>query len=312
MSVFIRVHWLPTGFKNNLIQFIKDEAKFLTILELKSETWEEGKSSIENGVYSVKVSYDIDDHANFLNFAGYHRVNGLGALFQINGAPPKCLQCNKWGHIRKECPDKDKICSSCKKPGHEASNCWSSQAKSNNNNNDNDNNNKTDMDLEDLVSSDVGIPQEEVEIIAEKKPNLTTDEFKLPTQGPTSLEIKKEKIAQFNDHVLESIESVLKESTPANPPRMRTQSTSSTPKITFTNATFDKIRNNNNTNIKTAKKKVEQKRLKDEEKKKEASAEFSNMNAAALQASKQVKRQTSRSSVTSENKKSLTFTDDLD
>ena len=136
MTVFMRVHWLPTGFKNDLKQFIKEEAKFLDILELKSETWEEGKSSIENGVYSVKVSYDIDDHANFLNFAGYQRVSGLGALFQINGAPPKCLQCNKWGHIRKECPDKDKICSSCKKPGHEASNCWSSQAKSNNNNND--------------------------------------------------------------------------------------------------------------------------------------------------------------------------------
>ena len=56
MSVFIRVHWLPSGFKNNLTKFFKEEAKFLTVLELKSERWEKGKSSIENGVYSVKVS----------------------------------------------------------------------------------------------------------------------------------------------------------------------------------------------------------------------------------------------------------------
>ena len=244
MSVFIRVHWLPSDFKINLTKFLKDEANFLTVLELKSETWEKGKSSIENGVYSVKVSYGIDDHGNFLDFAGYHRIDGIGALFQINGAPPKCLQCNKWGHIRKECPDEKKICSSCNKTGHEANNCWSSQAKINNNNN------KTNMDSDDLVSSDTGILQEEVEIIGEKKSNLTTDEFKLPKfQGPISLEIKKEKMEQFNNHMLESIESVIKDSTPANPQRQRTLSTLSTSSnssnqtATFSDATFDKIRN---------------------------------------------------------------------
>ena len=241
MSVFIRVHWLPSGFKINLTKFLKEEAKFLTVLELKSETWEKGKSSIENGVYTVKVSYDIDDHGNFLDFAGYHRIDGIGALFQINGAPPKCLQCNKWGHIRKECPDEKKICSSCNKTGHEANNCWSSQAKINNNNN-----NKTNMDFDDLISSDTGILQEEVEIIGEKKSNLTTDEFKLPKfQGPISLEIKKEKMEQFNDHMRESIESVIKDSTPANPQRQRTLSTLSTSSnssnqtATFSDATFD-------------------------------------------------------------------------
>ena len=252
-----------------------------------------------------------------MDFAGYHRIDGIGALFQINGAPPKRLQCNKWGHIRKECPDEKKICSSCNKTGHEANNCWSSQAKINNNNN------KTNMDSDDLVSSDTGILQEEVEIIGEKKSNLTTDEFKLPKfQGPISLEIKKEKMEQFNDHMRESIESVIKDSTPANPQRQRTLSTLSTSSnssnqtATFSDATFDKIRNSNNknnnknTNSRTAKNKVDQKKLKDEEKKKEMSAEFSNMNAAALQASKPVKRSTSKSSLTSEHKKSLTHTDE--
>ena len=39
-------------------------------MEVKSEHMDEGKSSIENGVYSVKVNYDIKDHYNFLNLAG--------------------------------------------------------------------------------------------------------------------------------------------------------------------------------------------------------------------------------------------------
>ena len=49
---------------------------------------------------------------------------------------------------------------------------------------------------------------------------------------------------------------------------------------------------------------VELKRLQREDKNKEKSADFSNMNAAALQASKQMKRANSTSNV-SEHKKSL-------
>ena len=313
MSVFIRVHWLPSGFKNNLIKFLKEEAKFLTILDIKSETWEEGQSSIENGVYSVKVSYDIDAHANFLNFAGYHRIEGLGALVNINGMPSKCLQCNKWGHTRKECPDKDKMCSSCNKPGHEAANCWSSQAKNNNNNN-NNNNDNIEMELVDSVSQD-GIPQEEIVVIGEEDANLANDKFKAPSI-PISLEVKKEIIEQLKDHMQESIESVIKESTSdnfsINPSRSRTLSCSSDTSnqtALFTKATFDKIIKSNNPNNKTAKSKADQKKLKDEEKRKETSTEFANMNVAALLASKkQIKRQNSMSNTTSENKKSFTCT----
>ena len=142
----------------------------------------------------------------------------------------------------------------------------------------------------------------------------------MPSQGPITLEIKKEKIEQLNNHVLESIESVIKESTPANPPRQRTLSTSSNQTATFTNATFDKIRNsvnnnnnnNKNANSKIAKSKFDQKKLKEEEKKKETSAEFSNMNAAALLASKSIKRSTSKSSLTSEHKRLLTDEETLD
>ena len=100
------------------------------------------------------------------------------------------------------------------------------------------------MELEYLVSIDAA--QEEVEIIGEKKSNVKFDEFKFPSQGPFSFEIKKEKLEQLKDNMQEAIESVIKESTFVNPPKTRTLSTSSTssnPTTTFTDATFNKIRN---------------------------------------------------------------------
>ena len=328
MSVFVRIHWLPSGFKTSLTKFFKDEAKFLTVLEVKNETWEKGKSSIENGVYSVKVSYDIDDHANFLNFAVFHRVDGLGALIQINGAPPKCLQCNKWGHIRRDCPDQQKKCASCNKAGHEASNCWSSQAKGNNNNNidaeipdmDADNLVLIGIDTEQIISDQNGTSQEDLKIVGEKKSLFNPNNpFKIPTQdSELTIEIKKENMSQFSETIHDSIDSVLKKamaspSSNLNNTRQRSVSSSSdisnttTPKL-VTSTTFDKIRNSQN----SKNSKAEQKRLKDQEKKEKAKVEFNSMNATALQASKQVKRQSSTSSISSEHKKSLADDDQMD
>ena len=139
MSVYIRVHWLPTGLQNEIKSFIEEKAKFLTVLEIKSEKWDlqkmglEDNNEIENGVYSVKLAYDVDDHQNFLNFGGYHRINDFGALIQICGMPVQCIQCGDFGHIRKECPERHEKCSSCQKVGHRATRCWSSRFNNNNN-----------------------------------------------------------------------------------------------------------------------------------------------------------------------------------
>ena len=48
MSVYIRIHWLPTGLKSEIKEFIEKEAKFLKVKEVQSEKWEQGKSLIEN------------------------------------------------------------------------------------------------------------------------------------------------------------------------------------------------------------------------------------------------------------------------
>ena len=330
MTVFVRIHWLPSGFKSKISEFL-EEAKFLTVMDIKSETWEEGKSSIENGVYSVKVRYDIDDHANFLNIAGFHRINGLGALIQINGAPPKCLQCNRWGHIRRDCPDQQKKCTSCHKTGHEAGSCWSSQAKNNNNNNDEL---LSDMDLENLVNDQNSATitaagkdqEEEVEFLGEKKSHSksTNNQLKMPTPNSNlTIEIKKEQINQFSDNLQESINSVvtkvmappsLKLIIPSERSHKTSSGTSNPSTPTFSAATFNKIKNSKTPkagpkfvkpkHMSKADWEVELKRLQREDKNKEKSADFSNMNAAALQASKQMKRANSTSNV-SEHKKSL-------
>ena len=254
MTVFMRIHWLPTGFKNKITEFIKDEAKFLSVIEVKSETWEEGTSKIENGVYSVKVSYDIDNHENFLNFAGFHRVDGLGALVIINGTPPKCLQCNKWGHMRKDCDKTNTKCASCNKMGHDASNCWSRQA--------DNNENQLDMDSNDLVEDN------EVQIFNETfQPNLVDPRntpFKVPAQGQNiTVEIKKELINRESTDSINlenSINSALTNAMSQHPgsTRMRNNSTSSItsnlsikssstipskPPAFFSETTFNRIRN---------------------------------------------------------------------
>ena len=131
MSVFIRIHWLPTGLKSEIADFIEKEANFLTVEEIQSEKWEQGKSAIENGVYSVKVKYDIDEHQNFLKLAGYRKIKGLGALIQIRGMPEQCLQCSKFGHMRKNCPENNEKCTICNKTGHNAHKCWSSRLNNN-------------------------------------------------------------------------------------------------------------------------------------------------------------------------------------
>ena len=321
MSVFIRIHWLPSGFNSKITAFLKDDAPFLTVLDVKSEKWEEGKSSIENGVYSVKVSYDIDDHDNFLNFAGFHRVEGLGALIQINGAGSKCLQCNKWGHVRKDCPNAKTKCASCNKTGHNASSCWVSKAK--NNNNDEIQN---EMEFENLVNEQ----DDEIKFVGGKKNllNSTNKPFKVTTQDSIhTVEIKKELISENCEKVTKTIDSVVEKAMAApmllgsNLPRQRSFSNSSnksnptTPLIT--SSTFDKIKNsaNNNNNKSSTKKKnvkpagvsdedwkVELKRLKAEDAEKEKKREFIAMNAAALSASRGMKRVSSKSNVNSENK----------
>jgi len=123
LSVFLRVHWLPCRFKDKLVEFLKTDAPYLKVTDISLGKWEEGKSSIENGIYNVKVNYEIDDHPRFMDFLGLQKIEGHNALFHLSGAPPKCLYCKQFGHMRKSCPKLKTTCDKCSKTGHSSEDC---------------------------------------------------------------------------------------------------------------------------------------------------------------------------------------------
>ncbi len=123
MVAFYRIHWLPSDFiESDIVSYIKNCAKFLTIIGITRE-----KSlfdpKINNGIYKVKVEYDLENHKSVLDFAGLHTIGGLGSLVQLAGMPPKCLYCNAFGHVRRNCPKANSFCQKCKKSGHDTTNC---------------------------------------------------------------------------------------------------------------------------------------------------------------------------------------------
>jgi hypothetical protein len=123
LSVFLRVHWLPCRFKEKLVEFLNTDAPFLKVIDISLGKWDEGKSSIDNGIYNVKVNYEIEDHHKFMEFLGLQKIEGHNALFHLSGAPPKCLYCKQFGHMRKSCLKLKTTCDKCNKTGHSSDDC---------------------------------------------------------------------------------------------------------------------------------------------------------------------------------------------
>ena len=48
MTVILRVHWLPHGFKERVVRFLQKEADFLEMLDAALEKWEAGAIPIKN------------------------------------------------------------------------------------------------------------------------------------------------------------------------------------------------------------------------------------------------------------------------
>ena len=123
MTAFFRIHWLPSNFyESDIKKFMAGNANFLSIMDLRKE-----KSiideKIDNGIFKIKVEYDVKFHQKVLDFAGTHVLFGQNALFQLTGMPVKCLYCKTFGHVRRNCPKANSYCNSCKRNGHETSKC---------------------------------------------------------------------------------------------------------------------------------------------------------------------------------------------
>jgi hypothetical protein len=58
-----------------------------------------------------------------MDFLGLQKIEGHNALFHLSGAPPKCLYCKQFGHMRKSCPKLKTTCDKCSKTGHSSDDC---------------------------------------------------------------------------------------------------------------------------------------------------------------------------------------------
>ena len=80
---------------------------FGNVLECEKEKYRnEEMSHIENGVFKIKIKYDLEKHERLLEQIGKSKINGQICLLQLVGHPPKCLSCNKFGHMSSACPNK--------------------------------------------------------------------------------------------------------------------------------------------------------------------------------------------------------------
>ena len=77
--------------------------------------------NIFNGVIRAKITYNVESHNSILNVIGLNKIQR--ALIQLVGHPPRCLFCEKFGHIVSNCPLAETICKTCNKRGHNAENC---------------------------------------------------------------------------------------------------------------------------------------------------------------------------------------------
>ena len=135
-----------------------------------------------------------------MDFIGLQKVDGEDALFQISGAPPKCLYCKTFGHMRKECPKLKTKCSKCNKTGHESSSCTIANRIASDNNA-----NSALQENDELVEIDVNEHDKEISTnplleVPFENPvlvgshNDTQDPFKVPQEQDIGLTVKKEKL----------------------------------------------------------------------------------------------------------------------
>ena len=135
LTAILRIHWLPASLNSYEIQkFLEEKCKIRSLEVVKEYIGESFKpyiinekslhdKNINNGVFRVKVKYDVDVHDHLLDLMGIVDIGGLRALIELVGQPPKCLFCKNFGHYRKDCGKKKLKCSKCNKIGHEASGC---------------------------------------------------------------------------------------------------------------------------------------------------------------------------------------------
>lgn len=101
----LRIHWLASGTNKSVIEtFLHEELKSanLKIISVFGERFQvNGVNHMLNGVFRVRIEYDLDQHDKILNLIGLNEINDDKCLIQLCGYPPKCLRCGEFGHYAK-------------------------------------------------------------------------------------------------------------------------------------------------------------------------------------------------------------------
>ena len=120
-TAIFRLDWLPHTLNDSEIKgfFYHQEIDSFEILNIEREFYkEEDMKKIENGVRRIKFKYDILDHNLILNLIGVHRFDD-----PVKRISSQLSFLFYFGHLSKNCAEKDKSCSNCHNLGHDSDQC---------------------------------------------------------------------------------------------------------------------------------------------------------------------------------------------
>ena len=110
LTAILRVLWLPNNMDILPVKEFINSLDIGTIIECEKEKYrDEEMSHIENGVFKIKIKYDIEHHERLLVYIGKSKIDNQVCLLQLVGHPPKCLYCKNFGHMSSSCPNKSNI-----------------------------------------------------------------------------------------------------------------------------------------------------------------------------------------------------------
>jgi len=99
--------------------FLVDQKIAMGSIEVEKEKYREEKlKNIETGVITAKFSFDIKNYQKVIALIGTNNIDQQKCVIQLSGHPPRCLICEQFGHIGKDCPKNKEICPTCNKRGH--------------------------------------------------------------------------------------------------------------------------------------------------------------------------------------------------
>ena len=126
-----RLHWLPYGFETSKVKsFMMGFSKSIEIISIDEEYCrDDGMTHIKTGNIRIKIRFLKKDEVNVNT--GVHKIDGFRTLLTRIGEKPKCLLCNKEGHVKRECELSKLKCNRCLKIGHIDASCnFANQLKS--------------------------------------------------------------------------------------------------------------------------------------------------------------------------------------